>query len=69
MNTVAIAKRREVYWIRQRGRWRLELIWKKGDAYMGRFGGGWNWSVGFQLGNSAFILNCLVFMVIIRRFR
>ncbi len=35
---------------------------KKSD-WMGRFGGGWNWSLGFQAGGSTVILNLLTFSV------
>ena len=31
------------------------------DCFMGRFGGGWNWKVGFQIGGRTIILNLLTF--------
>lgn len=34
-------------------------------APMGRFGGGWQWAVGFQLGGGTLILRLLVFSVVI----
>lgn len=33
--------------------------------YWGRFGGGWNWKLGFQAGGKTVILNLLVFSIII----
>ncbi len=57
------------YWVHrswQVGPWRVTVEVRKGkDAYgkqvnFGRFGGGWNWVVGFQLGPSSLILNWLV---------
>lgn len=66
-NATAMAKRTEICWKRRVGRWHLKLLWKRRDVYMGRFGGGWNWSLGFQLGASTLILNCLVFSIRIER--
>ncbi len=34
------------------------------DNFMGRFGGGWNWMVGFRVGGQTLIAHCLVFDII-----
>ena len=39
-----------------------ERCTKKG-AIFGRFGGGWNWELGFVAGGRTVIVNCLVFSV------
>jgi len=36
---------------------------RKRSSFMGRFGGGWNWCLGFELGGDSLILNLLVLMV------
>ena len=40
---------------------RLRLIFKWNSRYnwMGRFGGGWDWKVGFGLGGSSLLINLL----------
>lgn len=47
----------------RRGRFQLSVNWRKGSNLTRRFGGGWNWVVGFELGKGTLILNCLVFYV------
>lgn len=37
------------------------------SALWGRFGGGWNWSLGFQAGGRTLIVNLLTFSVRISR--
>jgi len=43
---------------------RLEITidYKSSDGW-GRFGGGWNWVVGFQAGGHSLILNLLIFSI------
>lgn len=40
----------------------MKIKWKRGDpnAFWGRFGGGWNWKLGFQAGGSTLIISLLV---------
>lgn len=33
---------------------------RKKSEIFGRFGGGWNWQLGFQIGGSTIIINLLV---------
>jgi hypothetical protein len=49
------------------GRWYLGISWRRSDGCMGRFGGGWNWKLGFQAGGSSVILSLLVLEVRIGR--
>lgn len=42
---------------------RLEVTYNRRSRKnaMGRFGGGWMWSLGIQIGGTTAIVNCLVF--------
>jgi hypothetical protein len=39
------------------------VSWRGPKVAMGRFGGGWQWAVGFEVGGSTIILNLLVFCI------
>lgn len=39
---------------------KIKFEWRRKDNLWGRFGGGWNWIVGFELGGTSLILNLLV---------
>lgn len=43
------------------GRLRIVFDFVSKDSFMGRFGGGWNWKLGFQIGGKTIILNLLIF--------
>jgi len=43
------------------GRLELGFSWTSKKNLWGRFGGGWNWKLGFQSGGRTLILNLLVF--------
>jgi hypothetical protein len=45
------------------GRLSIKYERRSRDEFMGRFGGGWNWIVGVEVGGRTVILNCLVFMI------
>jgi hypothetical protein len=47
----------------QIGHLRMSLSWCKKSNFMGRFGGGWNWKVGVQVGGACIIISLLVLMV------
>ena len=40
---------------------RIKYRHRPSDSLMGRFGGGWQWSLGFQLGAHTLIVNLLIF--------
>ena len=42
------------------GRLKVRFEWKASRKYLGRFGGGWNWSLGFKAGGSTLILFLLI---------
>ncbi len=44
----------------QIGRLAVAFRWGSRTNLMGRFGGGWNWELGFQLGGTTIIFNLLV---------
>lgn len=48
-------------------RFDVRLHWRRRDGVMGRFGGGWNWKCGFQLGGKTLIISLLVCELSIRR--
>lgn len=39
---------------------RIAFEWRSSENLMGRFGGGWNWELGFQIGGNTVIFNLLV---------
>ena len=42
---------------------KLEIVfnWRSKNNLWGRFGGGWNWELGFQAGGRTIIFNLLIF--------
>ncbi len=49
------------------GALRVSFCWKSSKCFMGRFGGGWQWALGFRSSRSTLLLNCLVFSLMISR--
>lgn len=45
------------------GRLRIVYYWRAKSNFWGRFGGGWNWQLGFRAGGRTVILNLLVFLL------
>ena len=43
------------------GKIRVVFDFVSKDCFMGRFGGGWNWKLGFQVGGRTIIFNLLIF--------
>lgn len=48
------------------GRLSIKLEWRSKKSRMGRFGGGWNWKLGFQSGGSTVIISLLVLTIAFR---
>lgn len=44
----------------QLGSWIVTLSKRATDGLMGRFGGGWNWKLGFQAGGNTVIISLLI---------
>lgn len=42
------------------GRIRIKFEWRSKKNLWGRFGGGWNWELGFQASGKTVILNLLI---------
>jgi hypothetical protein len=38
----------------------IRFSYRSANSFMGRFGGGWNWKLGFQAGGSTVILSLLI---------
>lgn len=45
------------------GRLKTEISWRSSKNTMGRFGGGWQWELGFQANRSTIIINLLILSV------
>ncbi len=59
------------YIVRKRWEWGRLVVrfeWRSADNAMGRFGGGWDWELGFQVGKSlrSVIFNLLVAQLVVR---
>jgi len=39
----------------------IQFEWRSKNNLWGRFGGGWNWKLGIQIGSTTIILSLLVF--------
>lgn len=48
----------------QIGRLRISAKMRSSNGLMGRFGGGWQWKLGLQLGSSTLIVSLLVMELI-----
>lgn len=55
-----LEKRTEIKKTWNIGRLRVTFHWRSRKNLWGRFGGGWNWIVGFEIGGSTIILNLLI---------
>lgn len=42
---------------------KVEVVRNSKADLFGRFGGGWNWNLGFQAGGSTLIINLLTFYI------
>ncbi len=42
------------------GKTKITFRWRSKDNLWGRFGGGWNWKLGFQAGGKTLILDILI---------
>lgn len=49
------------------GRWKFSYSRRSSKNIWGRFGGGWNWKLGMDIGGSCVILNLLVSSLRIER--
>lgn len=43
------------------GKLEITFHWRSKSNLWGRFGGGWDWELGFQIGGRTIRVNCLVF--------
>jgi hypothetical protein len=48
---------------RRVGRVKFVFEWRAAPGPLGRFGGGWNWALGFEAGGSTVMLHLLVAML------
>ena len=52
--------KKELVFSRTIGSLKIEFEWRSSKNLWGRFGGGWNWKLGFQLGGSTLIISLLI---------
>jgi hypothetical protein len=45
----------------------VSFSYRSSKRWMGRFGGGWNWALGFKVGSTCLLLECLVFQIMISK--
>lgn len=50
----------EIRWTRHIGPLSFQFLWRSRKSFLGRFGGGWNWELGFQYGGDTLIVNWLI---------
>lgn len=43
----------------------VSLQWRSRNSFLGRFGGGWNWKLGIQIGGATMIISLLILEIII----
>jgi hypothetical protein len=60
MRLVRAEKKQEIRKKWQLGRLAVMFSWRSRRNLMGRFGGGWNWCLGFDAGGRTIIFNLLV---------
>jgi hypothetical protein len=48
-----------VSWEYRRSGWRVAWVNRGPNAYMGRFGGGWKWCLGVEVGSTTVLLNLI----------
>ena len=49
------------------GKVHISFRWRSSKALWGRFGGGWQWAVGFEASKRTLLLNCLIFSLMFWR--
>lgn len=47
----------------QIGKLKINPSMRRADGYMGRFGGGWNWKLGFMSSGSTIIFSLLIMSI------
>ena len=47
------------------GKLSIEFCWRSSKNLWGRFGGGWNWKLGFAASGSTILLHILIFTIMI----
>lgn len=60
-------RERKVYKKIKLGKLNISLDWRSSKCLWGRFGGGWQWALGFETSKRTLLLNCLVFSIMIWR--
>lgn len=64
-----LEKERGIYKKVKVGKIGFSFEWRSSKCMWGRFGGGWQWALGFEASKRSLLLNCLIFSVMIWRER
>jgi hypothetical protein len=62
-------KYREIYKKKCLGPFNISFCYRSNKVFMGRFGGGWNWALGFRLGSTTLLLQLLICEIAISKRR
>ena len=60
-----LEKKKEVHKQFYIGNLCISFNWRSSKSLWGRFGGGWQWALGFRASKSTLLLNCLIFSLMI----
>jgi len=70
LSLVALNKlwpKKEIRKVWNKGRWQIRFSWRSKENLWGRFGGGWNWALGFMKSGRTILLYLLICSVSITR--
>jgi len=56
---------REIYRKVRIGKLNISFHWRSSKHLWGRFGGGWQWALGFEVAKRTLNLKCLIFNIMI----
>lgn len=56
-----LQKAKEIKHTTKFGKLKIRFEWRSKDNFWGRFGGGWNWKLGIQVGGHTVILSLVTF--------
>ena len=64
-----LERKQEIRKVFHISKFRITFHWGDKNSMWGRFGGGWQWSLGAEFSGKTLLLNCLVFSVMIHQER
>jgi len=64
-----LERKREIHKRFKLGNLQFSFHWGDKKSMWGRFGGGWQWALGFEFSGQTLLLNCLVFSLVVSKQR